>query len=290
MRGGVGPARQSEPLLFSRELDDAGSERFLLEADLRKANFDREFELHYQPQIDCDTGAVSGAEALIRWNHPKLGNIPPFKFVPIAEESGLIIDLGNWIIERACADLADFRERRLQIPKMSINISALQLTDELLSVVRDALIQYRIPVNDIQLELTESLLVQDVDAVLSKLEVLREEIGVRLSVDDFGTGYSSLAYLAKFPLDELKVDRSFVVGMEADESAVKVTGAIIAMAKQLGLEIVVEGVDNPLQLKRLGDLGASVIQGFLFSRPLPREDFITYIESRGWSEILQSLD
>lgn len=173
---------------------------------------------------------------------------------------------------------------------MSINISALQLTDELLSVVRDALIQHRLPADHIQLELTESLLVQDVDAVLSKLKVLREEIGVRLSVDDFGTGYSSLAYLAKFPLDELKVDRSFVVGMEADESAAKVTGAIIAMAKQLGLEIVVEGVDNPLQLKRLGDFGASVIQGFLFSRPLPREGFITYVESRGWSEILQTLD
>ncbi|MEE4202071.1 MAG: EAL domain-containing protein [Halieaceae bacterium] len=289
----VTAARQrnlSEPLLFSRELDDAGSERFLLEADLRKANFDREFELHYQPQIDCDKGLVCGAEALIRWNHPKLGNVPPFKFIPIAEESGLIIDLGNWIIERAFADLADFRERRLDISKLSINISALQLTDELIDVVRNALTTHRLPADSIQLELTESLLVQDVDAVLTKLGILRNEVGVRLSVDDFGTGYSSLAYLAKFPLNELKVDRSFVVGMEADESAAKVTGAIIAMAKQLGLEIVVEGVDNPLQLQRLGEFGASVIQGFLFSRPLPKEALTSYIESQGWQDVLKSLD
>lgn len=278
-----------DPLLFNRELDDAGSERFQLEADLRRANFDREFSLHYQPQINCETGLLCGAEALIRWHHPKRGNIPPFKFIPIAEESGLIIELGQWIVERACADLATFRSQGLGIPKLSVNISALQLTDELIDTVRAALASNGLSARQLQLELTESLLVQDVDAVLGKLNRLHQDVGVRLSVDDFGTGYSSLAYLARFPLDELKVDRSFVVGMEADESAAKVTGAIIAMAQQLDLDVVVEGVDNPLQLLRLQGYGAQVIQGFLFARPMPAKELVDYIEEEDWRDIIASI-
>lgn len=278
------------PLLFSRELDDAGSERFRLEADLRKADYDREFSLHYQAQIDCSTGTINGAEALLRWEHPTLGSIPPFKFIPIAEETGLIVDIGRWVIERACADFQQFRDAAIAIGKISVNVSAAQLNEALAPTVSAALNRHGIPPDQLQLELTESLLVHDVDTVLNRLHELRDGIGVRLSIDDFGTGYSSLAYLAQFPLNELKIDRSFVLSMEADESSAKVTSAIIAMAKQLELDVVVEGVDNPLQLHRLKSFGAQIIQGFLFSRPQPREEFINFVRTKAWRETLETLD
>ena len=288
----VNHARENDlkaPALFNAAMDEAGSERFQLELDLRKANFDQELVLHYQPQIDTETGRVIGAEALVRWNHPTRGMVPPFKFIPIAEESGQILALGNWILNQACRDIADLKARGVALPKVSVNVSAPQLTQDFVRDVRDAVIRHQLQPEELELELTESLLVQNMETVMERLTTLRSDVGTRLSVDDFGTGYSSLAYLSKFPLDELKVDRSFVMGMESDETAAKVTGAIIAIGRELDLEVVVEGVDSPAQFHRLRELGANIIQGFLFSKPLPLAELERFIVDSGFQDILQEL-
>ena len=271
---------------YDSSLDQAGTERFQLELALRSANIDNEFSLHYQPQIDIKLGKVVGVEALLRWQHPSKGTIPPFQFIPIAEETGLIIGLGDWVIEQACSTMKALQMAHLDIGKMSVNISALQLTPALIDTVDAALKRYKLSPSCLQLELTESLLVQDVEAVIQKLNILHNDIGVRLSIDDFGTGYSSLTYLAKYPIDELKVDRSFVVNMTSDEASAKVTGAIIAMARELGLGIVVEGVDSHEQLAQLETLGAYVIQGFLFARPLPIDELKEFLLTTPFKKIL----
>lgn len=280
-------SRTSQQIVaYDTSLDQAGTERFQLELALRNANIDNEFSLHYQPQIDTKLGKVVGVEALLRWQHPSKGAIPPFQFIPIAEETGLIIRLGDWVIEQACRAMKALQTAELDVGKMSVNISALQLTPALITTVDAALKRHNLRPSCLQLELTESLLVQDVEAVIQKLHTLHDEVGVRLSIDDFGTGYSSLTYLAKYPLDELKVDRSFVVNMTNDEASAKVTGAIIAMARELGLSIVAEGVDSHDQLAQLDRLGAHVIQGFLFARPLPFDDLTDFLRSARYKNIL----
>lgn len=278
-----------QPNLYQQAMAEQGSERFQLEVDLRNAEFEQEFELHYQPQINAETGELTGVEALVRWQHPERGNVPPFKFITIAEETGVIVDLGNWILDRACRDLIAMRAQGIDIPKLSVNVSALQLTEHFIEYVASTLSRHNLEPTAVQLELTESLLVNDLDIVLERLTRLRYEVGVRLSVDDFGTGYSSLAYLSRFPLNELKVDRSFVLAMEQDESAAKVTGAIIAIAKQLELDVVVEGVENPETYTQLRSFGAYVIQGYLFSKPLPQAELQQFIKAKGWEQGLALL-
>ncbi|EED36507.1 signal transduction protein [Luminiphilus syltensis NOR5-1B] len=281
--------RSRTPEIYNLKIDQAGSIRFQLEGELRAADFDAELQLHYQPQIDTEKGTVVGAEALLRWDNPNRGMVPPFQFIPIAEDSGIIIEIGDWIIRKACEDFQTFERAGVAPPKISVNVSALQLSDRFIDLVAETLRQTAMDPARFELELTESSLVADVDGTLAKLQRLHSEVGVRLSVDDFGTGYSSLAYLAKFPLNELKVDRSFVVAMENDANSAKVTGAIIAMARELELEIVAEGVDNPNQFKMLQDFGAHVIQGFIFSKPLDPEYFQEFSRERPFLALLQDL-
>lgn len=277
------------PNLYDQSMDQKGSDRFQLEVDLGRADFDKELELHYQPQIDIESGEIIGAEALIRWNHPTRGLIPPFQFIPIAEETGMIVDMGDWILVQALRDFQMLKSDGHPVPKISVNVSALQLTTAFVDKVEAAVKSTGIDPKSLELELTESLLVEDLDKVLVLLNRLHNDIGVRLSVDDFGTGYSSLAYLAQFPLDELKVDRSFVIAMEKDENSAKVTGAIIAIGRELGLDIVAEGVDNPEQLRQLREFGAKVIQGFYFSKPLPLRELQRFIEYKPFREQLASI-
>lgn len=280
-------SRASEKIVvYDASLDQAGTERFQLELALRNASIDNEFSLHYQPQIDTKLGRVVGVEALLRWQHPSKGPIPPYQFIPIAEETGLIIGLGDWVIEQACGAMKALQTAQLDVGKMSVNISALQLTPALITTVDAALKRHNLRPSCLQLELTESLLVQDVEAVIQKLHILHNDVGVRLSIDDFGTGYSSLTYLAKYPLDELKVDRSFVVNMTNDEASAKVIGAIIAMARELELSIVAEGVDSQEQLAQLDRLGAHVIQGFIFARPLPIDALKEFLRTAPFKEVL----
>lgn len=267
----------AEVLIYEPSMDTAVTERFQIEQDLRRADLDSEFSLHYQPQVDLDTGTVTGMEALLRWQHPTRGNIPPFKFIPIAESSGEIIRLGDWIVKQACQELQRLDDSGLSVPKVSINVAANQLSDRFVALIAQTLTEHNIAPERLQIELTESLMIQNIATAMRHMVQMRNQLGVRLSVDDFGTGYSSLSYLAEFPLNELKVDRKFIIDIVKDEKALRIAAAIIAMAKELELDVVVEGVDDVAQIEKLALFGKLVIQGFLFSKPLPFDALKTYL-------------
>lgn len=269
----------AEVLIYEPSMDTAVTERFQIEQDLRRADLDSEFSLHYQPQVDLDTGTVTGMEALLRWQHPTRGNIPPFKFIPIAESSGEIIRLGDWIVKQACQELQRLDDSGLSVPKVSINVAANQLSDRFVALIAQTLTEHNIAPERLQIELTESLMIQNIATAMRHMVQMRNQLGVRLSVDDFGTGYSSLSYLAEFPLNELKVDRKFVIDIVKDEKALRIAAAIIAMAKELELDVVVEGVDDVAQIEKLALFDKLVIQGFLFSKPLPFDALKTYLDN-----------
>lgn len=260
-------------VVYSEDMDADSVDRLTLENDLRKALERDELVLHYQPQVDTLTGTVVGAEALVRWEHPEMGMIPPFKFVPLAEEMGLIGALGEWVMAEACRKMVELQSLGLDLPKVSVNVSSLQFTPSFTDHVAQVLKETGLKPMRLELELTEGIMMDGAEATLAALNKLKE-LGVQLSIDDFGTGYSSLSYLSRFPLDELKIDRSFVVEMENSESDAGLVIAIIAMARSLGLELVAEGVETHEQYRFLRQHGASVIQGYLFSKPVPIDDLI----------------
>ena len=258
-------------MFYTPDMDAAGVERLRLETDLRKALERNELLFHYQPQVDTRTGTVIGVEALIRWQHPEQGMIPPFRFVPVAEEIGLIGELGSWGIRQACRELVDLRQQGYALPKIAVNVSALQFTRNFCPMVREALQTSGLPASSLELELTESILVEDSETTVRALRELKA-MGLRLSIDDFGTGYSSLSYLSRFPLDELKIDRSFVIDFDKSENDASLVRAIIAMGQSMNLDLVAEGVETSEQFNFLTTQGASVIQGYLFSRPVTAEE------------------
>lgn len=255
-------------LFYNSEMDATSVDRLKLESDLRKAIERNELLFHYQPQVDTRTGSVLGVEALLRWEHPEQGMVPPFKFIPLAEEMGLIGDIGEWGLREACRQLVEIRDAGLELDKVSVNVSALQFNSRFIATVAEVLDEYQLSPDSLELELTEGIMIDDNESTLKALNALNA-LGVRLSIDDFGTGYSSLSYLSKFPLDELKIDRSFVVELEKSESDAALVTAIIAMGKSLKLEIVAEGVETHEQYQFLTSKGVTLIQGFLFSKPLP---------------------
>ena len=258
-------------LFYESDMSAAGMERLQLETDLRKAIELGQLLLHYQPQVDTRTGTVIGAEALIRWQHPEKGLIPPFRFIPLAEEMGLIGEIGYWCLQEACRQLVEIRELGLELKKISVNVSALQFTPTFFEQVKRVLAQYTLPADSLELELTEGIMMDDKASTINGLQELKE-LGVRLSIDDFGTGYSSLSYLSRFPLDELKIDRSFVIDIDKSTNDASLVVAIIAMARSMNLELVAEGVETPEQYHFLTKHGAAVIQGFMFSKPVPAEE------------------
>ncbi len=258
-------------MFYSSDMDAAGVERLTLENDLRKAIERNELVLHYQPQVDTATGRVIGAEALMRWQHPEQGLVPPFKFIPLAEEMGLISTMGEWGLREACRQMVELQAAGLVLPKVSVNVSALQFNAGLVPQVYNALAASGLKPERLELELTEGIMMDGSKSATESLAALKE-LGVQLSIDDFGTGYSSLSYLSRFPLDELKIDRSFVVDFDKSVNDASLVVAIIAMAKSLGLALVAEGVETHEQYRFLRRHGASVIQGYLFSKPLPFDE------------------
>jgi EAL domain-containing protein (putative c-di-GMP-specific phosphodiesterase class I) len=227
--------------------------------------------LYYQPQVDTETGTVIGAEALVRWEHPEQGLIPPFKFIPLAEEMGLIGKLGKWVLEEACRQMVEFIEQGIALPKVAVNVSALQFNNVFITQVEDVLHKTGLNPACLELEVTEGLMMDNSNATIEALGNLKT-LGVSLSIDDFGTGYSSLSYLSRFPLDELKIDRSFVVDFDKSDNDASLVIAIIAMAKSMNLKLVAEGVETHEQYHFLTENGANVIQGFLYSKPVTVEE------------------
>ncbi|UTH74905.1 EAL domain-containing protein [Chromobacterium sp. IIBBL 290-4] len=248
-------------------------ERLLLETGLRMALERNEFELHYQPQVNANSRELEGAEALLRWRHPQLGLVPPVRFISLAEETGLIKPVGDWVLREACRQLAAWDEAGVRVPRLAVNLSPRQFGQaSLLSKVEDALSAAGLPAERLELEITESMLMQNPDEAVQLLTELKA-LGVWLSIDDFGTGYSSLSYLKRFPLDTLKIDRSFVDGLPEDGDNAAIAEAILAMAKKLQFHVVAEGVESEEQASFLQAKGCHTLQGYQFSRPLPAAEF-----------------
>ena len=269
---------------FSMEMDSRARERLDIENDLRHAVERGELRLYYQPRVECRSGKLLGAEALVRWQHPKLGLVLPGRFITIAEESGLIVPLGAWIIDEACRQQAQWCEQGLGDISLSVNLSPAQLRDpDLLATLKTALRVRNNNPHKIELELTESLLMENVDSNIALFHALKG-LGVLLSIDDFGTGYSSLSYLNRFPIDKLKIDQSFVRDMLDDTSDLAITRAIIGLGHTLGLKVVAEGVERVEEKQMLAAAGCDELQGYLFSRPLPADEFVVWMAAEGQNE------
>ncbi len=276
-------------MYYNASMDAASVERLTLENELRRAIEQNELVLHYQPQVDTRTGAVVGAEALMRWQHRELGLVPPFKFIPLAEEMGLIGALGEWGLEEACRHMVALQTMGLDLPKVSVNVSALQFNQTFIKRVSEVLARTGLRPLRLQLELTEGIMMDDKEATILALSNLKD-IGVKLSIDDFGTGYSSLSYLSRFPLDELKIDRSFVIDFDKSENDASLVTAIIAMGRSMRLHLVAEGVETHEQYHFLRNQGANVIQGFLFSKPVPLDELKKLLAPGYFREQVQQLN
>jgi diguanylate cyclase (GGDEF)-like protein/PAS domain S-box-containing protein len=254
---------------FKPEMHERVVKQLALRTDLRAAVEAEELTLAYQPISDLGTGEIVGYEALLRWEHAARGTVSPATFIPAAEESGLIVALGRWVLEHACADAVAFgRDNPALHRSVSINISAQQLQRaEIVDEVRGALRSSGLDPHDLMLEITESLMISDVELAIERLGALRE-LGVQIAIDDFGTGYSSLNYILRLPIDVLKIDKRFIDSVDGDDKQSRLTAAIISLARVLDLRCVAEGVERPLQLERLKELGCDYAQGFLLARPM----------------------
>jgi EAL domain-containing protein (putative c-di-GMP-specific phosphodiesterase class I) len=251
--------------VFDRDLHERAMSRLLTEQELRHALADGQLRVHYQKQVDLATGRTVGLEALVRWQHPVRGLVGPADLVPIAEETGLIVPIGAWVLERACEDAAP----RPESVSVSVNLSPRQLADpSLVDTVRAALRTTGLPPERLCLEITEGVLLDDSENTTAVLRALHH-LGVRLAIDDFGTGYSALSYLKRFPFDELKIDQSFVAGLGDGAPDDAIVAATITMAHALGMIVNAEGVETEAQLRRLRLLGCDRAQGFFLARPVP---------------------
>ncbi|MFP5350808.1 MAG: putative bifunctional diguanylate cyclase/phosphodiesterase, partial [Gammaproteobacteria bacterium] len=263
---------------YAAEMTAQVQEQLSLEGALRRALDRNEFMLDYQPVVDLQTGRITGAEALLRWHHPERGIISPAQFIPLAEETGLIVPIGAWVLAAACAQGAAWRAAGYDPLRLSVNISARQFMQPgLIESVSAALMDSGFDRAWLELEITESLLLQNVDTTLRSLAALHQ-MGVHLSIDDFGTGYSSLSYLKRFAIDRLKIDRSFVKDIPRDADDAAITSAIIAMAHKLDLRVVAEGVETAEQLTFLRAHGCDAMQGFYFSRPVSADAFTRLLD------------
>lgn len=258
---------------FDPQMQTTINSRAALESELRKALESGQFELYYQVQMDSALRPL-GAEALIRWIHPKHGVVPPAQFIPLAEETGLILPIGQWVLDTACAQLKAWQEKeRTSELVLSVNVSAKQFRQaDFVAQVRDTLRRHAINPKLLKMELTESLLLEDIEEIIATMHALKE-LGVRFSLDDFGTGYSSLQYLKRLPLDQLKIDQSFVRDIATDSSDKAIVRTIIAMAQSMNLEAIAEGVETEEQQQRLRDKNCANYQGYLFGKPMPLEEF-----------------
>ena len=277
--------RNADMALYGAKADGRGTFRFFepemntrmkarreLEMDLRKALVSKEFELFYQPLVSLQTNEINGFEALLRWNHPKRGLVGPADFIPVAEETGLIVPLGEWVLKAACYEAVDWPDNI----KVAVNLSSAQLNNRnLLNVVIGALGETGMPARKLQLEITETMLLQNTFATLATLHELRK-LGVQIALDDFGTGYSSLSYLRSFPFDKIKIDRSFIKDLSNGAEPVAIVQAVANLAKCLRMDSTAEGVETQQQADMLQAMGCTEMQGYLFSRPRPAREIRQY--------------
>ena len=258
---------------FSEEMNIQAQERLTLEGALRDALRNGEFALHYQPQINIRTGKIHGVEALARWQHRHMGDISPARFIPIAEECGLIGELGKWALKEACRQLGLWRAANIDVPSISVNLSSTNFHDlELPHFIATLLSRYQLKPADLRLEITETVMMDTNPSTTRTIHAIHA-LGITLSMDDFGTGYSSLGYLRNLPVSELKLDKSFVRDMGHDETARALTNAVIRIGDSLHLTVVAEGVEDKEQFQLLKQQGCDVAQGYLFARPAPSDVF-----------------
>jgi EAL domain-containing protein (putative c-di-GMP-specific phosphodiesterase class I) len=265
---------------YTPAMNDEAQERLRIESALRNALERNEFVLHYQPQVCLASGKVVGMEALIRWKHPELGMVAPDRFISVAEETGLIVPIGAWVMRTACAQNKLWQDAGLGKLRVAVNLSARQFSaPNLLADIRATLDQTGLAPDRLEIELTESLFMSDVTLAVELLHSMKN-LGVKLSIDDFGTGYSSLSYLSRFPIDVLKIDRSFVSAITRDASDAAIVASIIALAHNLTLAVIAEGVETAEQLAYLQRHGCDEMQGYYFSRPLPADAFEALLRER----------
>lgn len=265
---------------YSAEINARSERRLSLETQLHKAVARGEISLHYQPKVNISNGAIIGAEALMRWNHSEFGMIPPLEFIPIAEDSGLITELGAWALHTASTRCKQWQAGGLGALCISVNVSSQQFRqDGLIRIIRDSLTQAKLDPRYLVIELTESMIMANPTESVAALREIKE-MGLKLSVDDFGTGYSSLSYLKRFPLDELKVDCSFIKDIPDDADDAAITATIITLAHSLGLSVVAEGVETEAQLQFLKNVYCDEFQGYYFSKPLPEAEFVALLQDK----------
>ncbi len=258
---------------YKKSLNDTVSDRYSLEIGIKNALKNNEFVLYYQPQIDITTRKIVGAEALIRWLHPQKGMIPPGKFIPLAEETGLIIDINKWVIQTACRQNERWRENGLKPIRIAVNLSSYRLASQnIIEIIKDALLDAGLNAGNLEIEITENVFMQQSKDTVGILEKLKD-LKLRIALDDFGTGYSSLSYLTSFPIDVIKIDRSFVMGCTMVNNNRVIIKAIIAMGHSLGMKIVAEGIETEEQFELIKGYGADEGQGYYFSPPVPANEF-----------------
>lgn len=275
---------------FSEGMQQAVLNRIGIERDLRIALEKKQFLLHYQPQLDLTTGRLMGVEALVRWQHPQRGLVSPLDFIPVAEETGLIIQLGDWILQESCRQLAEWRSVGITHIRMSINLAASQFSDRNLPArIQEIMVQNDLPAGSIDLEVTESMTMKSPADAVEMMKILTSQ-GQSLSIDDFGTGYSSLAYLKMFPISTLKIDRSFVKDIETDPDDASICDITVLLAHKLGMKVVAEGVETEAQLKYLLSIGCEKIQGYLISKPLPAGQAEQFIRNHTTMKRLGTID
>lgn len=271
---------------FSEEMNHQFSTRLNLERELRNGLIQGEFEVYYQPQVSLENGAITGVEALVRWRHNVRGMIEPAEFLPLAEETGLIMQIDEFVQQQAFHDVAAWRRIGLGDIHLSVNLTAMQIEQEgFVSRFVAALQKSGLEAEYVKLEITENILMQDIEVIIPKLKEVRN-LGVRIAIDDFGTGYSSLSYLQQFPINTLKIDRSFVCDIRADAGDASIVDAIVAMARGLKLDLVAEGVENRTQLKYLRDHGCEEVQGYIFSPPVPAGELIELLKENSFDATL----
>jgi predicted signal transduction protein with EAL and GGDEF domain len=266
--------------MYENRLDRYSLRRFTVLNEFRRALESEQFVLHYQPVVAIDGSQVHGAEALVRWEHPELGLVPPNDFIPIAEQSGLIGYLTHYVLERAVAECKAWRMDGRDL-SVAVNLSVRDLLDlDLPGQVASVLTAHELPPDALHLEITESMIMSDPDRALETVAHLRD-LGTHVSVDDFGTGYSSLANLKRLPISELKIDRSFISSLPHDESDLIIVGSTINLGHDLRLNVIAEGVEDEITLKRLANLGCDLAQGYFFGRPLPSQEFVRLVDLIG---------
>lgn len=262
---------------YSTDMNAVAFERLMLETNLRRALEREEFRLYYQPQIDMQSGVVNGVEALIRWQHPELGLVSPLEFIPLLEETGLILSVGEWVIQTACRQIREWLDAGFPPLVMAVNLSARQFRQpNLVEMIEQALQEFNIPPSQLELELTESVMMDNLEETIETLKKLKL-LGLKIAIDDFGTGVSSLGYLKHFPIDTLKISHDFVLNLPMDSADASIASAVIGLARNMQLSSVAEGVENQGQMDFLRGQDCERMQGFLFSRPIPSDQMTTLL-------------